>query len=66
MMQGLELLWLAKMHVSTLNIEKIKLIAIAIIKLHLSEGISQLVIQSVISRKFLKIISTWWKNLWLI
>ena len=51
-MQALELLWLAKRHVSgrmTLNSEEeeIKAVAIAVIELHLSEGISKGV-----SRKF--------------
>ena len=40
MMQALELLRLAKMYIKTLNSEEIKPVAIAIIKLHLSEGIS--------------------------
>ena len=41
MMQAQELLWLAKRHVSdemTLSSEEIKAVAIAVIKLRLSEG----------------------------
>jgi len=44
MMQALELLRLAKRHVSdkmTLNSEEIKAVVIAVIELHLSEGISK-------------------------
>ena len=51
MMQALEVLWLAKWHFSgqsdVLNSEEIKPVAIDIIKLHLSEGISKSVSQSV-------------------
>jgi len=50
MMWALELLWLAKgtsRDKVMLNSEEIKPVAIAIIKLHLSEGISQSVSQSV-------------------
>ena len=57
MMQALELLWLAKgtpRDEATLNSEEIKPVAIAIIELRLSEGISKSVSQSV-SRKFCSI-----------
>jgi len=49
MMQAVELLRLAKRHVSgqaTLYSEEIKPVALAIIELHLSEGITQSVSQS--------------------
>ena len=38
-MQALELLWSAKRHEVTLNSEEIKPVALAIIELHLCEGI---------------------------
>ena len=58
MMQGMELLWLAKgtsRNEAMLNSEEIKPVALGIIKLHLSEGISQSVGRSVgqsVSRRF--------------
>jgi len=54
MLQLLELVQLAKKHASdkvTSNIAKIKPIALVVIKLHLSEGISKSASQSV-TRKF--------------
>ena len=49
MKNALHILWYAKRHLSgrsDVNSEKIKSIALAVIKLHLSEGISQAVSQS--------------------
>ena len=68
MMLALELQWLVKSYVLgqfDLIREEIKAVAIAIIKLHLSEGISQSVSQSIsqsVSRKFCWIRN--WKNLY--